>query len=62
MPKAEKDGIYRFRNTNITVRKGDVVPDGAEPIDAPQERKKGPAPENRAEPGTTETRKKKSDS
>lgn len=56
MPKADKDGVYRFQGTHIRIRKGAVIPAGAEPIEA---RKKGPAPENRAEGSAPENRSKR---
>lgn len=61
MPKADKDGIYRFQTTYIKVRKGDVIPAGAEPLEA---RSLDAAPENKAKAAAPENRKsgKKSDS
>ena len=61
MAKAEQDGVYRMGRTHVKVRKGQVIPAGAEPVeDTTQERKKGPAPENRAEGAAPESRKRTS--
>ena len=57
MAKAEQAGTYRFGKTQIKVRKGDVIPAGAEPIAA---RKVGPAPENRAKGAAPENKSKSS--
>lgn len=59
MAKAEQDGIYTFGRSRIFVRKGTLIPEGAEPVEAPEARKKGPAPENRAEGSAPESRSKK---
>ena len=55
MAKAEQDGIYRVGRTRIKVRKGDVIPAGAEPVET---RKEDAAPENKAKAAAPENRKK----
>lgn len=64
MAKADRDGIYTVGRTHIKVRKGDVIPAGAERI-APasessdaEQRAKGAAPENKAKAGAPETKAK----
>lgn len=61
MAKAEKTGVYTLNGQRFRINAGDVLPDGAEmDADAPQERSKGAAPENRAEtaPQTRQSAKK----
>ena len=54
MAKAEQDGVYRLGRTHVKVRKGQVIPAGAEPVEARKQegaaetRKLDAAPENRS--------------
>lgn len=55
MAKAEQDGVYRLGKGHFKVRKGDVLPEGAELIEA---RAKQAAPENKAKAAPVENRAK----
>ena len=55
MAKAEETGTYKVGRTHIKVRKGDVIPAGAEPI---AQRKEDAAPENKAKAAAPENRAK----
>ena len=54
MAKAEQNGRYMLNGAYFRIRKGDVIPEGAEMVEArkqdsaPENRKKSDAPENRA--------------
>lgn len=58
MAKAERDGVYRLGTAQFKVRKGALLPDGAELI---EERAKGKAPENKSKQAAPENRASKSE-
>lgn len=59
MAKADKDGVYRLGKTHIKVRKGGIIPAGAEPVE--DKRAKPAAPENKSKAGAPENRAAKKD-
>lgn len=56
MPKAEQNGRYVLNGHYFRIRKGDVLPEGAEMV---EERKEEAAPENRKLDAAPENRSKR---
>ena len=52
MAKVEQNGVYVLNGKRYRIRKGDVLPEGAQM----EQRAKKPAPENRAEKAAPENR------
>lgn len=58
MVKAEKSGEYVLNGNYFVIKAGDPVPDGAEFVEAREERARKAAPENKAKASAPETKSK----